>query len=182
VDPAGDGLLRGRLVHLLLEMLPRVPAKDRAALAERLLKGDLAHAPDLAGAFWSEAEKVLAHPALKDFFSTESRAEVAIVGYVAAESGIHSVSGRIDLLLRDLAGWHLVDFKTDRGVPAQPEKVDPTYVLQLALYRRLLMEMEPGANVAATLVYTAAPKVMPIPTDLMEQALMKLGVRANPVP
>ena len=54
----------------------------------------------------------------------------------------------------------------------------------MALYRRLLMDMEPGAPVSATLVFTGseAPKVMPIPPAMMEQALESLGIRANPFP
>ena len=52
----------------------------------------------------------------------------------------------------------------------------------MALYRRLLMEMEPGVPVTAKLVYTAGPNVMPIPDALMEKALGGLGIRANPVP
>ena len=48
-------------------------------------------------------------------------------------------------------------------MPASPAEIDPAHVLQLALYRRLLMEMEPGAAVDASLVYTAGPKIMPIP-------------------
>ena len=75
-----------------------------------------------------------------------------------------------------------MDFKTDRAVPASIADVDPAYVLQLALYRRLLMDIEPGVPVAATLVYTAGPNIMPIPAELMEKALAALGVRANPVP
>ncbi len=100
------------------------------------------------------------------FFGPESRAEVAIVGELATEGGRYAVSGRIDRLAHDGAGWHLVDFKTDRAVPATPAEADPAYILQLALYRRLLMEMEPGAPVSATLVFTAGkdgPNVMPIP-------------------
>jgi ATP-dependent helicase/nuclease subunit A len=67
-------------------------------------------------------------------------------------------------------------------VPATPAEADPAALLQLALYRRLLMDMEPGAEVRATLVWTAAPNVMPIPTALMEQALAKLGINAKAVP
>ena len=99
-----------------------------------------------------EAEAVLAHPELASLFAGESRAEVAIVGNVATTKGEYAVSGRIDRLLRDQAGWHLVDFKTDRSLPASLAEIDPAYVLQLALYRRLLMDIEPGVPVNATLV------------------------------
>ena len=38
--------------------------------------------------------------------------------------------------------------------------------------------MQPGAEVRATLVWTAGgPNIMPIPAALMDQALVKLGIR-----
>jgi ATP-dependent helicase/nuclease subunit A len=180
--PGDSALLRGRIVHLLLELLPAVPPEARHAAAERLLLRELPHDPDLAASVLAEAEAVLAEPALADIFGPESRAELALVGHLPTERGEYAVSGRIDRILRDSTGWHIVDFKTNRVVPATPEDADPGYVLQLALYRRLLMEIEPGVAVRASLVWTAGPNDMPIPAALMEQALKKLRIRGNPVP
>jgi len=177
-----DALLRGRAVHLMLQYLPAVPASDRAAAANRLLAGELGGDGELIRSFQNEAEAALQHPKVKELFGPESRAEVEIVGNVATERGPYAVSGRIDRLARDLAGWRLVDFKTDRSVPAKPADADPGYILQMALYRKLLMEMEPGTPVEAMLVYTAGPNLMPIPPELMERALVELGVRVNPFP
>jgi ATP-dependent helicase/nuclease subunit A len=175
-------LRRGRAVHLLLELLPVVPAEQRQAVAERLLLREAPHDPEFAAAIRSEAEAVLADPSLKDILGPESRAELAIVGQIATDHGEYAVSGRIDRMLRDDAGWHIVDFKTNRTVPAAPADADPAYILQLALYRRLLMEMDRGAEVRASLVWTAGPSVMPIPAPLMEQALATLGIASNPFP
>ncbi len=172
-------------MHRLLEILPRVTASDRAQAAERLLAGELADDPPLASAIRREAEAVLADPALEPFFAPDSRSEVAIVGELATDKGRYAVSGRIDRLARDSAGWHLADFKTDRKIPATPAEIDPAYILQMALYRRLLMAMDPGEAVSATLVFTGAggtPRVMPIPAPAMEQALEGLAIRANPFP
>jgi ATP-dependent helicase/nuclease subunit A len=124
----------------------------------------------------------MAHPEMVALFTSESRAEVAIVGNVTTANGDFAVSGRIDRLLRDRAGWHLLDFKTDRAVPDSIERTDAGYILQMALYRKLLMDMEPGVAVGATLVFTDGPKIMPIPAELMEQAAAELGINANPVP
>jgi ATP-dependent helicase/nuclease subunit A len=184
VVPGDMARLRGRLLHLLLEVLPRVPEPERARIGDRLLAGEIDD-PALVESLRREAEAVLAAPALSRFFEAESRAEVAIVGELETEKGRYAVSGRIDRLLRDAEGWHLLDFKTDRKVPAKAADVDPAYVLQLALYRRLLSDMAPGVPVSATLVFSAAegsPKVMPIPATMMEQALAGLGIRANPLP
>ncbi|MCG8669490.1 MAG: PD-(D/E)XK nuclease family protein, partial [Pseudomonadales bacterium] len=177
-----DALLRGRVVHLLLERLPAVPPHDRAAVAEPLLARELPHDPDLATKILAEVQAVLSDSALADIFAPGSRAELAIAGNLATDRGDFAVSGRIDRAIRDAAGWHIVDFKTNRQVPAAPDAADPAYIQQLALYRRLLMDMEPGASVRASLVWTAAPNVMPVPAALMEKALAKLKIRGNPVP
>lgn len=179
--PDPEALQRGRAVHLLLQYLPFVAPEQRAAAADRLLAGEFAQSPDLAAALCDEVMAVLAHPALAGLFISEARSEVAIVGSVATTRGEYVVSGRIDWLLRDSTGWRLVDFKTDRRVPTSVSEVDPGYVLQLALYRKLLMEMQPGVPVSAALVYTAGPNVVPVPEESLEKALETLGVRANTV-
>lgn len=181
-SPDESALIRGRAVHRLLQFLPSLPAETRPAAADRLLAGELAHDPELLRAVREEADAVLAHPRFAELFAGEGRAEVAIVGSLKTGKGEYVVSGRIDRLLRDASGWRLVDFKTDRAVPSSITDVDPAYVLQMALYRYLLMEMEPGVPVAANLVYTAGPNVMPIPYAFMEKALERLEIRANPVP
>ena len=183
--PPTAARLRGILLHRLLEILPRVPLSERPRAAERLLAGEIDD-PALAASIRCEAEAVLLAPELERFFGPESRAEVAIVGELSTDKGRYAVSGRIDRLVRDGSGWHLADFKTDRNVPGGPSEVDAAYVLQMALYRRLLMDMEPGVAVSATLVFTGdpegKPKVMPIPAEMMERALEALRIRGNPFP
>jgi ATP-dependent helicase/nuclease subunit A len=176
---AGEALLRGRALHRLLQLLPTVSGPERERAAMRAL-GELLADPSARMAVFAEAESVLAHPQLAEAFGPGSRAELAIAGRVATQRGEYAVSGQIDRLVRNDAGWEIIDFKTDRAVPADMGQVAPAAVLQLALYRRLLMEMQPG-EVRATLVFTAGPKLMPVPAAAMEQALAKLGIRANPV-
>jgi ATP-dependent helicase/nuclease subunit A len=176
----GEALIRGRALHRLLQVLPGLPAETRQAAAERLLLSEVADG-DAAQEIWREAEAVMADPALARLLGPESRAEIAIVGRVVTVRGEYAVSGQIDRLVRGPDGWSLLDFKTNRLVPETSEEAEPAYVLQLALYRRLLMEMDPGADVAATLFWTAGPKIMPIPVAAMEKALAALGIRALPV-
>ncbi len=178
----GEALLRGRIVHRLLELLPAMPAEDRHAAAQSLLDREVSHDPALAASILHEVEAVLAEPALQPLFGPESRGELAVVGTVATETGEYAVSGRVDRVLPDRAVWQLVDFKTDRSVPATPADVDPAYVRQLALYRHLLAEIEPGVDMHASLVWTADASLMPIPPALMRDALEQFGIRRNRVP
>jgi ATP-dependent helicase/nuclease subunit A len=181
--PSGDtALLRGRLLHLLLEHLPSLPAAERTAAAKRFVNRELPQDPELARSILSETEALFAAPALAGLFGPQSRGELAIVGSVETERGDFAVSGRIDRMTRDADGWHVADFKTNRSVPATAPAAPPAYILQLALYRHLLMEMEPGVDVRASLVWTAGPNVMPISPQLMEKALETLGIRDKALP
>jgi ATP-dependent helicase/nuclease subunit A len=178
-EPGDLSLRRGIALHALLQVLPDIPQPDRRSRADKILAHDFADDPTTAEALRREAEAVLA---LGGPFGPQSRAEVAIVGQLATARGEYAVSGRIDRLVRTPAGWAIYDFKTERPVPGSVASTDPAYILQLALYRRLLMEMQPGAEVEAALVWTAVPNLMPIPPESMEQALEKLRIRAIAVP
>ncbi|MYZ50205.1 PD-(D/E)XK nuclease family protein, partial [Propylenella binzhouense] len=170
----GDALIRGRLVHRLLERLPALPPEARRAAADAYLA---ANHPDPAvrAALADQVAAVLDDPAIGALFGPSSRAEVQIVGRIATPAGDYAVSGQIDRLALDEAGAHILDFKTNRAVPESAEAVDPAYVLQLALYRRLLADIVPGRPIAATLVYTAGPRVIPVPEAAMEAALARIG-------
>jgi len=169
----------GRLVHMLIQHLPAVSPGERADAAERLLARELPDDEAARIAIRGEAEAVIALPELADAFGPHSRAEIPIVGTLRTERGDYAVSGRMDRLVRERGGWHVVDFKTARAVP---DTADPDLVLQVALYCRLLADMEPGAATRASLVWTAGPKIMPVPSQEMERALEKLGIRATPFP
>jgi ATP-dependent helicase/nuclease subunit A len=181
-SPRDQALLRGRMVHRLLQLVATLPEAERDSAAERLLARELLPDPPLAEAIRNELRSVLSLSPLRSLLGSETRLEAPIVGRLATERGTYAVSGRIDLMARRDDGWHLVDFKSGRTVPASAAEADSTAVLQLALYRRLLMEMQPGTEVQAALVWTAEPKFMPVSHELMEAALAKLGIGRMPVP
>jgi ATP-dependent helicase/nuclease subunit A len=175
-------ILRGRALHRLLEFLPDLPAEQRALAGERLLARLVPHEPEVGRVLLEEALAVMAAPALRDVFGPGSRAEVAIVGRLATAAGDYAVSGRIDRLARTAEGWHLLDFKTGEAVPSSAAETEAAHVLQLALYRRLLMDIAPASAVRATLVWTVGPKIMPVSAEAMERALKELGIRETPFP
>jgi ATP-dependent helicase/nuclease subunit A len=59
-------------------------------------------------------------------------------------------------------------------VPADISQVPAEHVAQLALYRALLQPIYPGRRVAAALLYTAAPVLLPVSGEAMEDALARL--------
>ncbi|HSG95677.1 MAG TPA: 3'-5' exonuclease, partial [Afifellaceae bacterium] len=155
IPDSAAALVRGRLVHALLERLPDFPAENRRAAAEIIIAGD----PDIeAGeraAIVDEVCAVLDNPQLATLFGPDSRAEVAIAGNLATAAGVFAVTGRIDRMAITGDALLTADFKTNRQVPARPEDADPAYILQMALYRRVLAESGSGGPLRSLLIWTA---------------------------
>ena len=49
-----------------------------------------------------------------------------------------------------------------------PANVPPAYLAQLALYRALLRQVYPDRVIRAALLWTAAPRLMAIPDDVLD--------------
>jgi ATP-dependent helicase/nuclease subunit A len=182
-------LLRGRLVHRLLQSLPDIAPERRQDAAERYLAR--------AGANFAVEQradilrKVLAILDDKNFakiFAPGSRAEVPIVGRLAqAGRDPILVSGQVDRLTITDEAVLIADYKSDRSVPAQLDEVEP-YVAQLALYRGVLARLYPDKTVRAALVFTEGPRLFDLPAAAMDAALDKFlkesrhGAFASPAP
>ncbi|MDH3196205.1 MAG: PD-(D/E)XK nuclease family protein, partial [Hyphomicrobiales bacterium] len=173
---AAASLARGRMVHALLERLADLPLADRRAAAEIIIAGEPGIEVTERAAIVDEVFAVLDDPALAALFGPQSRAEVAIAGNLATATGVFAVSGRIDRLAITDEAILIADFKTNRGVPSRPEDTDPAYILQMALYRRLLAESHSGPPPRALLVWTAGLQIMEVPDALMEAALAAHGL------
>ncbi len=148
-----------------------VARRQTDAPARRFL-GQKAHAldPQDVTDIASETLSVLAHPAFAAVFGPGSRAEVPITGRL----GERLVAGQIDRLVALPDRALIVDFKTNRPPPADLASVDPSYLLQLALYRGLVATLYPDRQVDAALLWTDIPKLMPIPGDLLDETLARM--------
>jgi ATP-dependent helicase/nuclease subunit A len=85
-----------------------------------------------------------------------------------------AISGKIDRLAISESEVLLVDYKTDRQPPERVSDVPGSYLLQLALYRALVQPLYPERPVAAALLFTEAPRLIPLPADVMDAALARL--------
>jgi ATP-dependent helicase/nuclease subunit A len=159
---------RGRLAHRLLQSLPDIDRPRRADAGRRYLD---AFAQD-----WSEQERaallaevmaVMDEPAFAHAFAEGSRAEVEIAGRIATATGEATVAGRIDRLAVSGNDVLIVDYKTNHPAPAEPPD---EYVGQLAVYRALLKRIYPGKNVAAAILWTDGPTLVPLSDDMLNQA------------
>ncbi len=169
-------LERGRLLHRLLELLPDLPEAERAAAGQRFVATSLparftARKDELLG----EVMAILEDPDLAPLFAPGGRAEVPISGHMVTADGVTaSVSGQIDRLVVGPDEVLIADYKTNRHVPADASGIPPDYLAQLAVYRRLVSDIYPDRKVTAALLWTSAPKLMPVPGDALDAVLANL--------
>jgi ATP-dependent helicase/nuclease subunit A len=169
--PANEtALKRGALAHSLLQALPEIAPAERRDRATTFLALAIPDWPaDERDGLRDSILAVLDEPAFAPLFAPGSRAEVGIAGRIA-DGGI-AVSGRIDRVAVTPDRVLIVDYKTNRPAPAGPASVPPGYVRQLALYRALLAGLYPDRTIAAALLWTDIPALMPIPATTLDAAL-----------
>jgi len=194
IDPAGPAIIAGRspvldaaeepglavrrgiAIHRLLQALPNVRADEREALA----LGYLAR----AGEDWPDEERrlaldsvlaVLGDQRFAPIFAEGSRAEVSVMGPLTVRGVQRAVSGTIDRLAVTADAVLIADFKTNRPPPRDLLEIPEPYILQLALYRALLLPIYPGRRVSAALLFTEAPSLVPIPEPVLDRAMSKLA-------
>jgi ATP-dependent helicase/nuclease subunit A len=168
---SGAGYRRGRIVHRLLQALPGQPANRRDAVLARLL-ADPAHGLDAdeQRALADEIRRILAAPHLAGLFGPDSRAEVPLAGVL----GDRMVFGQIDRLAVGDDEVLIVDYKSDREPPGEPDQVPVAYLRQMAAYRALLRQIYPGRAVRCGLLWTQGPRLM-----MLDEALLAGGVPAG---
>jgi ATP-dependent helicase/nuclease subunit A len=168
-----QALLRGRLVHRLIQSLPDIPAERRRTAAQTFL------ARSAPGFTESESEALIAQvlaviddPRFAPLAGPGSRAEVPIVGRIARAGGPPLfVSGQVDRLAVTADAVTIADYKTNRPAPRRLDEVPEPYLAQLALYRAVLGQLYPGRPIQALLVWTDVPDFMEISAAALDTAL-----------
>ncbi|MEM9738982.1 MAG: 3'-5' exonuclease, partial [Pseudomonadota bacterium] len=175
IDPLGprppDRRLRGRLIHSLLERLPRLSEDRREAAAVQFLAKEAALGPLERKEIAETALKTLADPAMANVFAPGGRAEAAIVGAGTGWPDGTLINGRVDRLVMTESEILIVDIKTDRPPPTRPEDVSGSYLAQLATYQNVLETGFRGRSVSCALVWTDGPRLMALPRPLLLEAL-----------
>ena len=150
---------RGLLTHSLLQYLPDVIPDERPQAAERYLKQQ---APDLPvsvkTSIMQETIAILNDPQFASFFGAGSMAEVPVTGTISHENGkIDIISGQIDRLwITDDTVW-IVDFKSNRPPPRNPDDVPNQYRKQLSAYKTLIKKIYPNHTIRCALLWTDGP-------------------------
>ncbi|MDB5688778.1 MAG: double-strand break repair helicase AddA [Sphingomonas bacterium] len=159
-----DAARRGTLLHALFERLPALPTERRTAAAAHWLT---TAAPDMDEVarhdLVRDACAIIGDPAYADLFGPDGLAEAPIAAVVGGEV----IAGTVDRLLVTETRVLVVDFKTGRRVPTSAEAAPEHHLRQMAAYVAALEVVFPGRSVAAALLYTAGPLLLPLPEDVL---------------
>ena len=170
----GQRFRRGRLIHRLLQTLPELAVEQRAEAGERFLARPLhGLSTQQQAEILRETLTVLEDSRFGALFGPGSQAEVPIVGVIPKQqkSGLFRdaevISGQVDrLLVRDGKVW-IVDYKTNRPAPRDPEAVPAIYLKQMASYRRVLQQVYPELQIETLLLWTDGPRLMHLSDALL---------------
>jgi ATP-dependent helicase/nuclease subunit A len=174
---AGDtrALLRGKLTHRLMQALPDIPQERRAQAAADYLTRSGSDLPvEEQSVIAAQVMRLLEDRRIAALYGPASRAEVPIVGRLTVGGQTIQVSGQIDRLAITQDAVLIGDFKTNRPAPRRIEDVPPAYVIQLALYRAVLMKLYPGRPVRAALIWTEIPDLMELSEEALDRALAQV--------
>ncbi|MES1985062.1 MAG: double-strand break repair helicase AddA [Pseudomonadota bacterium] len=155
---------RGKMLHALLERLPDLPPEQRRESADRWLKNIFRVST------YSDRCTIIDHvlsvidaPDFADVFSSGALAEAPI----AAVVGDIVISGTVDRLLVRPDVVQLVDFKTGNRVPQDNAAIPTPHLRQMAAYVAALSVIFPGRRIEAGLLYTAGPRLIVLPDDML---------------
>ena len=149
---------RGRLLHLLLEVLPATPRAEWPARARYVLADD----PD-ADVLLTRAETLLSAPELTPLFDRSGLAEVTLTAPVAGGRML----GKMDLIRVTDACVHGIDFKSNRIVPGDPADTPAAILIQLAAYRQMMAAIWPDKTIKLSVLWTETGHLMAIPDALL---------------
>lgn len=169
-----EAIARGNLIHHLLQYLPQMPnrpdGEELARMADRLAATFAPRMADEARATaTAEAVRLLADPSSAFLFSQTGRAELPLAGRLRDRDGTAvEISGQIDRLIVTDREVVIVDYKSNRQVPARAEEAPAAYLAQLSAYRQLLARIYPEKAIRSVLVWTAGPTVMEVSAALLD--------------
>ena len=170
--------MRGTLTHALLQHLPAVPEIQRETIATAFIdkRGQALSAKARAGIV-GETLAILTEPGFAALFGPNSVAEVPIAAVIPRPGGkgpALDLSGQIDRLAVTEDHVLIVDYKTNWPPPSEVRFVADAYLYQLAAYRLALAEIYPGRRIRAALLWTDGPRLMEIPTELLDSCTERL--------
>jgi ATP-dependent helicase/nuclease subunit A len=178
---ADHAMLRGTVLHRLLELLPRWAEEDWPELLQAIRHEiESGSSTTLSDAEVEElfacARAVLDNPALAELHAPDALLEVEVTGPVAALGG-RTVHGTIDRLIVGTERVLAVDYKSNATVPDSASEVPDGILRQMGAYAALLAQIYPDRHIETAILWTATGELMPLPREMVRVAL-----EATPIP
>lgn len=145
----------GNAVHKLLEYLPNIEKNKHQEVTGYLLK-EFQLTDENREIIIEEVKELLEDSEIKELFSYNSKAEVPIAGF----AGDKFVSGYIDLLIFKENEILIADYKTNRDVAENKEKLIEKYSGQLGLYKEILQKIYPEKEIKTCLIFTMSKEIV----------------------
>lgn len=155
---------RGNVLHALLQHIPALPEDQRPVAAARM-----ARRAGFGDALANEVLAILDDPATAPFFAADGMVEVPLAAHI--EKLGRTVIARIDRLIVRDDRILVLDYKSDRDVPATIAAARPEYLLQLAAYREGVRGIHGARPVRVALLWTAIPRLMEVPPELLDRII-----------
>lgn len=170
--------LRGTLTHALLQHLPGIERRARQAAAQAFVDARAgALSARSRASIVRETLLVLDTPDFAPLFGPGAQAEVPIIASIPRPMGSGpalKLTGQIDRLADTGKDVLIVDYKTNRPAPSEPRSVADVYLYQLAAYRMAVSQIFKGKPVRAAILWTATPKLMEIPAEMLDDYAARL--------
>ncbi|PCI01284.1 MAG: double-strand break repair helicase AddA, partial [Alphaproteobacteria bacterium] len=156
---------RGLLTHSLLQYLPDIAPGMRSTAAENFMTRQAPDlSPTLQKSITDECLSILNNDQFASFFGENSLAEVPVTGVIQNKSTGKSdiISGQIDRMLITETDIWIVDYKSNRPPPRDPNKIPTQYKSQMKAYRALISDIYPTHKIHTALLWTDGPFMMEI--------------------
>jgi ATP-dependent helicase/nuclease subunit A len=176
-DPTGGdaeaSIMKGNLIHLLLEHLPAVAPDRRRDHARSILElaEDIGTAGDVTDVI-EDAIRILGSPDLERVFGAGGLTEVGVTATIS-QLGNRRFHGSVDRLIVRPDHILAIDFKSNRIVPPDPAGIPEGILRQMGAYQAMLMEIYADRPVEVMILWTATATLMPVPPSLSMAALQR---------
>lgn len=160
LDQNNKRFRRGNLTHKLLEILPQLPEEKRESTAFKYLErfaNDLNN--QIRSQILNETINILNNSEFKAIFGPKSRSEVPITAHLPNGK---TINGQIDRLLVNKTDIWIIDYKTNRPPPKNPEDVPKIYIEQMRAYKQALQKIYSAHSFHCALLWTDGPFLMPL--------------------
>jgi ATP-dependent helicase/nuclease subunit A len=169
---AGDPMARhrGRWLHAMLDLLPRRNPADWEASGAAALAGDENPPPaEEAERVTAAAAALLTAPHLARLFAPGTLSEVA---FTLPLDGM-VLTGRFDRIIPGPDHIRVIDYKSNRRVPADSARVPEGILRQLGAYAAAARAIWPGRRVSTEILWTASGTLMEVPQDMVDAAFAR---------